>query len=230
MITLEEFYINAWRRKEGHPEIDFNKKHNLSLKSLFSSQWDSKFEQYMRNRLVMGSIRYGDNKLNIENGIPKNKYKYFSYLEYKLKRYKESGNLEMLIDVANLAMLEFHNGNHPKKHWSPIDNEKHCEKNYQETKPKPETSFREIGRCVWLLKNKIIGWKITSGPISSEFNYNSNNYRGFKKYGEFVKSNIIVPSRLYKIKFEKSRDWFKQWEIHEDFKGWYPYNKEDKDD
>lgn len=226
MITLEEFYINAWRRKEGYPELNLMPKSNLNLKELEITQWNKKFEQLMKNRLIMGAMRYGDNKLSTPGGKKEEiDYKYITYLEYKLKKYKETGNLEFLVDVANLSMLEFHNGNHPKKHWTPIDNEKHCEKNYQKNKvkPKPETSFREIGRCVWLLKDKIIGWKITSGPISNEFNYNSNNYRGFKKYEEFVKSNIIVPTRLYKIKFEKSHDWFKQWEIHEDFKGWNPY-------
>lgn len=94
----------------------------FSLEELYKIQWSKKFEVFMRNRLVMGALRYG--------GIRKmTGYKYLPYLKKKLKNYMATGNMEMLVDVANLALLEFVNGDHPKKNWSPLDNEKHCEKN-----------------------------------------------------------------------------------------------------
>lgn len=120
-MTLPEFYTNAWRQKAGLKEIKVEKS-QIDIKDLYKTQWHEQFEQYMRNRLVMGAMRYGD--IRTTTG-----YQYLSYLEKKLRKYKETGNLEMLVDVANLAMLEFINSDHPKKHWNPIDNEIHCEKN-----------------------------------------------------------------------------------------------------
>ena len=120
-MTLNEFYYNAWRRNSGLKEIELKKK-NANIDELYKTQWNSEFEIYRRNRLVMGSMRYGDMWTTLG-------YQYIPYLERKLKIYKETGNLEMLVDVANLAMLEFMNGNHPNKHWNPLDNESHCEKN-----------------------------------------------------------------------------------------------------
>lgn len=60
------------------------------------------FVQLMKNRLVMGAFRYG-----LLVSKHKQNYDYFAYLKYKLKLYRETGNLEMLVDVGNMALLEY---------------------------------------------------------------------------------------------------------------------------
>jgi hypothetical protein len=66
----------------------------------------------------MGALRYGE--------IPqKAKYNYIKSLENRLAQYKETGNTELLVDVANLAMLEFVCGSHPNKHWHDVHDD-HC--------------------------------------------------------------------------------------------------------
>jgi hypothetical protein len=33
----------------------------------------------------------------------------------------------MLVDVANLCLLEFEEGEHPRRHWQPTDDGEHVE-------------------------------------------------------------------------------------------------------
>ena len=56
----------------------------------------------MKNSLVMGAFRYGP-----LIGKHKHGYDCFAYLKHKLKLYREIGNLEMLVDVGNMALLEY---------------------------------------------------------------------------------------------------------------------------
>ena len=75
----------------------------LSIKELKESEWCGEFEELMHNRLIIGAFRYGLIKDN-----QKSKHlDRIKYIETKLKRYKETNNLECLVDIANLAMLEF---------------------------------------------------------------------------------------------------------------------------
>lgn len=61
---------------------------------------NQQFEKMRINRLIMGVYRYG----KIE---PNSKYDFIEALRNKLQRYTETHNLEMLLDIANYAMLEF---------------------------------------------------------------------------------------------------------------------------
>ena len=86
------------------------------LDSLRQTEWSAQFEQLMRNRLVMGAFRYG---LMVAK---RRQYAYMAYLKHKLEVYQTTGNLEMLVDVANLALLEFRYPSHPNAHWAAVDN------------------------------------------------------------------------------------------------------------
>ena len=92
-----------------------------SLDDLKRTEWSPRFEELMRNRLVMGAFRYGKLK-----GGGKVSYDQLSAMKKRLQDYEETGNTENLIDVANLALIEFELGNHPNKHWSPTDDSEHC--------------------------------------------------------------------------------------------------------
>lgn len=72
------------------------------LRELRESEWDSRFEQLMRNRLLMGAFRYGlikDRKAS--------EWKALESMRRRLDAYERTGNTENLVDVANLCLLEF---------------------------------------------------------------------------------------------------------------------------
>ena len=89
------------------------------LKELYESEWSKQFEQLMRNRLVMGALRYG--KLHAKG---KPKYDRVQSILKRMRLYSETGNKELLVDVANLCLLEFEEGNHPKAHFASVDDTK----------------------------------------------------------------------------------------------------------
>lgn len=78
--------------------------------------------ELMRNRLGMGSMRYG---LIFQPG--KKNWDRTKGIEKRMKQYQETGNTECLIDIANLAILEFLEGQHPKKHFGALDEDHSCQ-------------------------------------------------------------------------------------------------------
>lgn len=94
----------------------------LTYADLIKSEWSPKFEQLMRNRLIMGALRYG-----LLNAPGKPRYDRMSRILDCLIEYKETGNQEFLVDIANLALVEFEEGKHPKRHFTSIDDGKHAE-------------------------------------------------------------------------------------------------------
>lgn len=63
------------------------------------------FEQLMRNRLVMGALRYG-----LLNQRGKRQYDRIAGARKRLSQFKSTLNLECLVDIANMALLEFEEG------------------------------------------------------------------------------------------------------------------------
>lgn len=84
---------------------------------LAQSEWCPEFEVYMRNRLIMGAMRYG------RIGAPgKPKYDRAKSILTRITKYAQTGNKEHLVDIANEAMLEFREPSHPLSHWAAQDN------------------------------------------------------------------------------------------------------------
>jgi hypothetical protein len=77
----------------------------------------------MRNRLVMGAFRYG-----LMEHTLKQHWDIFGYLQSKVAEYAATGNKELLVDIANMAGLEFMAPSHPLAHWQPLDDSYHCQK------------------------------------------------------------------------------------------------------
>lgn len=92
-----------------------------SLDELKRTEWIPEFEQYMRNRLVMGGIRYETFKEKLHH----NKYDCLEYIRRKLREYENTGNLECLVDAANLLMIEYASPHHPHPHFTPGDDTSH---------------------------------------------------------------------------------------------------------
>lgn len=117
-MTLQLFFENAWRWKCGLAENDI---YTIpSYEELKETEWSKDFEQLMRNRLIMGAIRYG--RIGV-NGKPQ--YDRIPSMIKRLQRYSENGNKEFLVDVANLCLLEFVECNHPHQHFHAIDENEH---------------------------------------------------------------------------------------------------------
>ena len=113
------FLIDLWRDLAGLPPV---KPVPVlpSLSELRKSEWSPKFETLMRNRLIMGAIRYG-----LLHDKEKKRYDRIQSIQKRLDLYKVDGNLEHLVDSANLCLMEFEEGNHPKKHFKAIDDGHH---------------------------------------------------------------------------------------------------------
>lgn len=82
----------------------------------------------MRNRLLMGALRYGTMK---EKAVltSQNRWDLVGAIGYKIKKYEETGNAEYLVDAANYCLLAFEFDPHPRKHFSSLDDHAdHCQK------------------------------------------------------------------------------------------------------
>ncbi len=74
---------------------------------LRASERDREFERLCSNRKVMGALRYG-----LFGAPDKLEYDRVTAMISRLHSYKHDRNAEWLIDVANLAELEFVEGRH----------------------------------------------------------------------------------------------------------------------
>ena len=79
-----------------------------------------RFIEGMVYRLFMGAFRYG-----LINAPNKPIYDRLSDIERRVNEYRETGNDELLMDIANMALMEFCEGMHPKKHFSSKDDGNH---------------------------------------------------------------------------------------------------------
>jgi len=111
-MSIQFFFDNLWRWKCGLPEEEEIRM--PSLEEMQRTQWLPAFEKAQRERLIMGAFRYG---LNFTGNQNKSNYDRISSIIKRAELYKETGNDELLVDIANFAMLEFGEGIHPNKHF-----------------------------------------------------------------------------------------------------------------
>jgi|SRR5579862_1494999 len=119
-VLRQRIYARAGLIPRNSPDVRFN------YENLRRSEWSNTFETLMRNRLIMGALRYG------LLGTSNKNYDRITSMIHRLKLYQTSGNLEHLVDVANLCLCEFVDGKHPNKHFNSLDeHEHHCTKRTQ---------------------------------------------------------------------------------------------------
>ena len=109
---------DLWRRSVGLPEIGLQG--TVSYDELARTEWSTLFERLMRNRLIQGAFRYGR-----MGAVGKKSYDWLPSLHKRLDEYERTGNLEMLVDVANGCLLEFVESKHPFKHFASDDDGDH---------------------------------------------------------------------------------------------------------
>ena len=93
-----------------------------SLDEIVRVQSCPRFEQYRKNRMIMGYFRYG----SLQSQIGRAKYDNVGSIEKRLSIYKSDHNREHLVDIANLAMIEF--ATHPEYPFRPSDDGLHAAK------------------------------------------------------------------------------------------------------
>ena len=95
-----------------------------SFEELQRTEWSPTFEQLMRNRLIMGALRYGTLEEKRHRPVP---YDLIGAIKSKIELYDRTGNLEYMVDIANYCLLEFELGDHPTRHFEALDNHhNHC--------------------------------------------------------------------------------------------------------
>jgi hypothetical protein len=88
---------------------------SVGLAELARTEWSPQFERYMRNRLAVGAFRYG--RLQAPG---KPAWDRIAGMEKRIAQYRQTGNTECLVDVANMALLEFFEGRHPLRHFEAL--------------------------------------------------------------------------------------------------------------
>jgi hypothetical protein len=114
------FLTEMWYNLAGKPYKKKEIKILPPLDELKNSEWSDEFEQLMRNRLIVGSFRYG---LLKDSDRPS--YKRVSSIIDRLKLYLEDGNTEHLVDAAAISLAEYVCGDHKLKHFGPNDDHIH---------------------------------------------------------------------------------------------------------
>lgn len=87
------------------------------LDKILETEFSEDFVQKMKNRMITSYYKYGklaDNYGGCNVDAIKS-------LKKRLDKYKEDGNTEWLVDVANFAMIEFMYPQHEQAHFKGTD-------------------------------------------------------------------------------------------------------------
>jgi hypothetical protein len=82
------------------------------------SEFSEQFVSFMKNRMALSFYKYGP----VARAFP-SKVDAIQTLKLHLEKYEESGNTELLVDLANYAMIEFMHPRHPHAHFQARDSD-----------------------------------------------------------------------------------------------------------
>lgn len=80
---------------------------------ILDRDYSVRFDELRKNRIVQSHYKYGWCSDTYPNGLADA----VASLEKRLELYKQTGNAEWLVDVANFAMIEFMYPTHPSAHF-----------------------------------------------------------------------------------------------------------------
>lgn len=83
---------------------------------ILETEFDMRFVDLMQAAMSLSFYKYGV----LAAGVPE-KTDSLKSLEKRIAKYRETGNVEWLVDVANFAMMEFMHPAHPQAHYKPTD-------------------------------------------------------------------------------------------------------------
>ena len=116
-----QFFNNGRLNVSSLEELE--KRWSKEFEDQLKIKWDKTFYEvikYMKNRLIMGAIRYGEHPINDNPGLD-----YIKAMKTKIKNYEKNKNKENLVDLGNYALLEYESGDN---YFSAQDDSEHCEK------------------------------------------------------------------------------------------------------
>ena len=102
------------------------KKPVISMAEMEALQWGDEWQDIlslMKNRMVMGGYRYGPLKSQ-----KKRAFDNIADVKRRLELYEETGNMEHLVDAANITIIECLKKNHKNFHFESIDDGVHAER------------------------------------------------------------------------------------------------------
>ncbi len=124
MRSKEHYLSNLWKWKCGIKEDEEVSKDTVNFEEYKVTEWSPEFENLMRNRLIMGAIRYGRMGHGSKpDGKPN--YDRIESIRKRLEFFEKTGNAEWLIDIGNMALLMFEEKQHPNFHFKSIDDGYH---------------------------------------------------------------------------------------------------------
>ena len=80
---------------------------------ILRTEFSEDFVQKMKNRMLVSYHKYGPIKQNAGAGL----VAIIASLEKRLALYKDTGNTEWLVDVANFCQIEYQYPQHPNAHF-----------------------------------------------------------------------------------------------------------------
>lgn len=80
---------------------------------VLSTEFSEIFIEKMKQSMYMSFFKYGPIKENYGGKL----VKAIDNLEIRLEKYKSTGNIEYLIDIANMAMIEYKYPQHPNAYY-----------------------------------------------------------------------------------------------------------------
>ena len=90
----------------------------MGYQEIIESEYNDKFDKIRKQMIGMSYYKYGPIVDNFKNNQLVDA---IGSLKMRLQKYEETGNTEMLADIANFAMIEFTYPHHPKGHYQPTD-------------------------------------------------------------------------------------------------------------
>ncbi|WP_341877609.1 hypothetical protein [Defluviitalea saccharophila] len=87
------------------------------MSDILRTEYSDQFDQLRKNRMIVSFHKYGPVKSNYGEHL----VSAIDNLEKRLELYKQTGNTEYLLDVANFAMIEYMYPQHEKAHFKGTD-------------------------------------------------------------------------------------------------------------
>lgn len=85
---------------------------------ILKTEWSDRFEKLRKDAMETSYYKYGPARINY--GVNKS-LDVVENIKKRLQKYEETGNTEMLVDIANFAMLEFMYPSKESAHYKATD-------------------------------------------------------------------------------------------------------------
>ena len=89
------------------------------MQDILKTEYSEDFDAKRKNRMIVSYYKYGAVKDNYGTC----KVDAIATLKERLRLYEKTGNTEWLVDVANMAMIEFMYPQHPEAHFRATSSE-----------------------------------------------------------------------------------------------------------